>query len=225
MIKLTIPVILAATIVVAGLFAFAPVEQASTVHETVATSISGAQTIVSQSVTSFDLSATAGGFGDADREYHQFVLTSEVPFTIHDIEVTATMTGSTTDASDDMRVRAIAYPAEYGSAATDENGGGPESDRRDSTSDDMFGSDTILDGNDSLDTLTWSMSAENADDNNGLFSFTENTNVLFQLTFLESGFDDTVDFTADVTFYLSGAAQDDVELFLDEDVVSGDQIQ
>ena len=32
MIKLTIPVILAATIMVAGLFAFAPVEQASTVH-------------------------------------------------------------------------------------------------------------------------------------------------------------------------------------------------
>ena len=32
MTKLTIPVILAATIMVAGLFAFAPVEQASTVH-------------------------------------------------------------------------------------------------------------------------------------------------------------------------------------------------
>ena len=89
MIKLTIPVILAATIVVAGLFAFAPVEQASTVHETVATSISGAPTVVSETVSSFDLSDA--GQGSDNRENHHFVLTSETAFTIVDIEIVATI--------------------------------------------------------------------------------------------------------------------------------------
>ena len=204
---------MAATIVVAGLFAFAPVEQASTVHESVSASISGAPTVLTATVL------TATNINNIT-EWHQVVLTSEVPYTIHDIEVDAEITQSAgNDGCDEIDVEAVAFPAEYGSD------GGPLS-FDEGTTESMFGEREILDGDDDFDSLTWSMSAQLADDGHGLFSFTENTNVLFQVNFQANSacVDNDVDFTADVTFYLSGATEDEVELFVDADVAGGDEI-
>jgi len=52
--KLTIPVILAATVMVAGIFAFMPVEQASTVHETIQNTQA---TVTADQVITIDLDA------------------------------------------------------------------------------------------------------------------------------------------------------------------------
>ena len=59
--KLTIPTILVATVMVAGIFAFAPVQNASTVHTTI---LDGTQaltvTVTAQPIVSDNLDATAG---------------------------------------------------------------------------------------------------------------------------------------------------------------------
>ena len=57
--KLAIPTILLATVMVAGLFAFAPVEQASTVHGTITNAVDGvADTQFNQGTTYFAVSTT-----------------------------------------------------------------------------------------------------------------------------------------------------------------------
>jgi len=62
--KLTIPAILVATVMVAGIFAFMPIEQASTVHTTIQGTQYGGQVIIvfSTSLTADSLIATS----DAD---------------------------------------------------------------------------------------------------------------------------------------------------------------
>ena len=64
--KLTIPAILVATVMVAGVFAFMPVEQASTVHTTVIASISAScdaatTTVAAGGAETFDIDSTNGG--------------------------------------------------------------------------------------------------------------------------------------------------------------------
>ena len=207
--KLAIPAILAATVLVAGIFAFSPVEQASTVHLTISSDISGAPTTVTDTVTTLDL--------NADNAFHHFVLTSEVPFTIHDIEVEGTIVDAG-DGCDEIRVLAEAYPAEYlldGIQADD-----------DGRTDRLFGDDTVVAFGDNFLTQTWSRTSEDGNDQASELRFTENTNVILQIQFTETncGGIDTADYTADVTFYISGASEAQVELTLDDNIAPGDTL-
>jgi len=56
--KLTIPAILVATVMVAGIFAFMPVEQASTVHDTIITTLGGSATPVTNNAVNTNLEST-----------------------------------------------------------------------------------------------------------------------------------------------------------------------
>ena len=205
--KLVIPAILAVTVMVAGLFAFAPVEQASTVHALAIADIRDGGTILSETVTTLNL--------NDDEAFHHFVLESEVPYTIHDIEVKGTLVDAS-DGCDEILVRAESYPAEYGlDVITSDNDG---------RNDTIKANRTVVDGNDAFNPLTHSVNAERADNDESILSFTEKTNAVVQITFNECGGNDTADFTAVVTFYLTGPTEAQATLTLDDNIDPGDTI-
>jgi len=98
--KLTIPAILVATVMVAGIFAFMPVEQASTVHTTLA---SGDNTAVAGEVTDGSTTITSNDAGTSTRVY---TYTTDEIAEVLAIEITADITAFT-DAGDIVRVSAI----------------------------------------------------------------------------------------------------------------------
>ena len=198
--KIIIPTILAATVLIAGVFAFLPAGQVTTVHPEVSQNAAGASVTVSDSVTSTNLDETT--------VYHHFVLTSDEPFTLHDIEVKGQITGP--DCSSNLiETGADNFPEEYGTNATQ-----ALIDKGQSLSN--SDTNTVVDGNDDKNPQTWSLRADDGDDSVGRQTFTEFTNLVVQTRFIESC-DGTADFTAMVTFFLRGVTETDVEITTFED--------
>ena len=98
--KLAIPAILAATVLVAGIFAFMPVEQVSTVHTTLATADN---TSLAGEVTDGSTTITSLSPGTVTRTY---TYTTDEVSKVLAIEVTADIT-SFTDAGDIVRVSGL----------------------------------------------------------------------------------------------------------------------
>ena len=101
--KLAIPAILAATVLVAGIFAFMPVQQASTVHLTLAT---GDNTSLAGEVTDGTTTLTSTGNGITVGIY---TYTTDEVSKVLAIEVTADFSGQAVvvDAGDLLRIQAL----------------------------------------------------------------------------------------------------------------------
>jgi len=201
--KLAIPAILAVTVMVAGLFAFAPVEQASTVHEQVVQGVTGVQTSITETL---NVTIPVNTF-----EYHQVILTADEAFTIVDVTVENSISGA--DECDVVDFQVIAaYPQQYGTSGTSadtalntDSAGGF---LRTSTA-------TIAQGDDTEDPSTWSLNGENGNNLIGPLTFGPNQNIVFEVL-LEELFEDGcptngADFDVDVTFHLTGIDLDDVD--------------
>ena len=93
MIKYAIPAILVATVMVAGMFAFIPVEQASTVH----TTIQGSQAQMQQGED--DTDRISGGAAEASTV--TIGTNNNTPFIVHSIIVCGTSDDGTGDDGDD----------------------------------------------------------------------------------------------------------------------------
>ena len=106
--KLTIPALLVATVMVAGVFAFAPVEQASTVHTTSTATLSTAQTalIADEMLEIREITGTDLNFGDGTVAIEIDVVAAADRFTVLSVVVGP---GTTTPATagDDCVVDAV----------------------------------------------------------------------------------------------------------------------
>jgi len=205
--KIIMPTILAATILVVGMFALVPVDTAGTIHFTLLQAIFGSSVEITKTVND--------KVGCCTTEYHQFILTSSGPFTIHDITVKGIL--NTTFSSDEISVRSVkAYPDQYGDGAG--SAGDASDDDRihnvlDDTDDDAR---EVVDGNDSEIPQTWSMMRVDSDQSVGERWFGPSQNVVVELEFCACSGDD-VEFNAMVTFYLRGVLGDDVVVEVHED--------
>jgi len=208
--KFAIPTILIATVMVAGMFAFMPVEQASTVHTTIVAEISGASVIVSSDTIS-------DTFSGAATVRHWVVLESTVPFTIRDIEVRSTIDAALGDAADQAQLEGIvAFPAEYDTTVADIALAITTDGRSEIVCDNC--SFTIIDGNDAKNTLTVSFTGLTQDSDVPLTkTYGPNTKILLEIEHVEND-GNAGDISSVVTFYLSGpvASQVTVTTFLDQ---------
>ena len=205
--KIIMPTILVATILVVGMFALVPVDTASTIHFTLLEGIFG---------SSFDITKTVNDKVECcTTEFHQFILTSSEPFTIHDITVKGNL--NTTFSSDWINVDVRAYPQEYGDGAGSA-GDASDDDRIHNVLDDTGGSsDRVVDGNDSEIPQTWSMMSADADQGSGEAWFGPDQNIVVEVQFNNDGGDDA-EFNAMVTFYLRGVLGENVDVEVHEDV-------
>ena len=206
--KLVMPTMLLATIMIAGMFAFIPIENASTFHLLLNQGISGASSTETKSVSTDDVSSGDGINGIV---HHNFILESDVPFTIHDITVKGEIDNSDTN-DDVIRVAVRGYPGEYDldpKAARNDN-------RLTQICDDCRGNDgTVISGDDEVTTQTWSMVAVDKTQSSGDLTFGPDTNIVVQICFDDDG--SASDYSAEVTFYLRGIfSDDDVSLTLVE---------
>jgi len=208
--KFTIPTILLATVMVAGMFAFMPVEQANTVHTTLVADISGASATVSSDTI-------ADTFNGADSEFHWVVISSTVPFTIMDIEVRSTIDADLPDALDRVLLEnVVAFPAEYDTTIADITLAITTDGRFES----VCGSCgfIVIDGNDDKNTLTGSYSGEQKDNDTAFTkTYGSNMKILVEVRHTENDADEG-DISSVVTFYLSGPQASDVTIttFLDQ---------
>ena len=206
--KIILPAIIAGIVLIVGMFAIVPVYQASTIHPTLLQGMWGASAIVSDEIT-IDQSSGSGS------EFHHFILSSEVPFFIHDITVKGNM--NTTDGGDEINVEVYGYPAEYGdgsgSAKTADDDG-----RFYKVLDDNSGdSARVLDGGDDDDffPVTWSMMLADASEDVSDPGLGPDQNIVVEIETLDCCGD--TQFNAVVTFYLRGVTEGDVNIEVHED--------
>jgi len=206
--KIIIPTILAATILVVGMFALIPVDTASTIHFTLLQGIFGSSVVLTESV-----SGEIAGTCCTETEYHQFILSSEKPFTIHDITVKGNLNATTS--SDEIKVRISAYPEQYGEGAGSATDADDDSRLKD-VLDDTGDSAEVVDGNDDEIPQTWSLMRADADQSTGEAWFGPNQNVIVEIEFRNSGGDD-IEYNAMVSFYLRGVLGENVDVDVHED--------
>ena len=111
--KITIPIILTVTVILAGFFAFSPIDQASTVH-----SINLIESTVSAQLANLPLTIATDPitttFGGATRIFHWIVLESTVPYTFVDIEIEGTLDAGMDDNLDRVRLMKVnSFNGEY----------------------------------------------------------------------------------------------------------------
>ena len=195
--KFAIPTILLTTVMVAGMFAFMPVEQASTVHTTGTIVVPSSVTIISADPVSTSFSGAAGS------EFHRIILESTVPFTIDDIEIKGTLAGTLPDAGDQIEInRVYGFPAEYDSDVAGTTLAITTDSAQQSL--DQNASFSVIEGDWGIDTGTYSLSANEISDDAGQRTFGPNTKIVVEIQMIEDD-NDTGVATATVTFYLSGA--------------------
>jgi len=204
--KLVIPAILVATVMVAGIFAFSPIDEASTVHTQLVGDIAGASAIV----TSETVTTTTNGVDQFD-EFHYVIMESGVAFTIKDIEIESTMAAAIDDGGDSMRLDTVrAFAGEYASTVA-----GIDSASDDDTNWGLLCGDcnfAMNRGNDALNTITTSLRAhENDDSSADNWSFGPNTKIFVQIEHVENG-NEAGDLSSTVTFYLSGPVASDITI-------------
>ena len=194
--KLAIPAILATTIFIAGILAFITVDKATTIDTAIISGVWGVTTTVTESVTTEDV--------DDEIIAHHFILTTDKPFTIHDVTVKGEITGSDSDA-DAIFLTVRGYPDEYGfdvSSAEDDA-------KNVSVFDDMVNGAEVVDGDDVVNPKTWSMIVADSNSATAALTFGPNHNFVVELCFVEVS-DGSADYTAMVTFHLRGVTQADV---------------
>jgi len=210
--KLLIPVILTATIMIAGMFAFIPVDQVSTYHLFINQAVSGVQTTVSGAVTSVGV--------DNEDIFHWFILNSSEPFTLHDITVRGEVIGGD-DSGDEINAIVLAYPEEYGLNATAADVDNKIHDICDDCDDDS--SSEVVDGDDDVNPRTWSMNAVDAAEGTGSLTFGPDQNIVVEVCFDEDT-DGASDFSAVVTFHLRGVTADEVSIHVLENIHDPDAL-
>ena len=209
--KVILPTILAATVLIVGVFAFMPIDEASTVHETILLNAGGASAIVSGLATVDNLNDT--------RAWRNVVLESEKPYTVHDIQIKGDIVEPDSCSEDRIVVDSLVFPAEYGTNMTKAD----DDDQDEEYFDDS--NEVVVDGADSELPNTWSMHIKDRDDEEGRNTFTQNTNIGIQLQFEAFCGIDLDDFTAEVTFYLRGVTNDDVTVTVVDDLDVDDDIK
>ena len=210
--KITIPIILTATVIIAGFFAISPVEQAITVHSS---------NLIESSASPFVTVSTTitNTFAVADQQFHWVILESTQPYTILDIELQGTLDAGMGDFLDRVRINTVAsFNGEYATSVAGIN---------QALNLDSFEillcqncARTFLDGDDRFDTFTYSFTEGEINQNNPdpptAFSFGPNTKIFLQTEQREND-NDPGDITTVVTFYLSGPSAADVTLTVFED--------
>ena len=211
--KLVIPSILAVTVLIAGFFAFSPIEQASTTHTTIVSDIvndvSGASAIVSSDPVS-------NTFDGIEEVIHYVILESDVAFTIKDIEIENTIDAALEDNLDRLRLDTVrAFPGEYASTVA----GVTDASADDNNWKDLCDqcTETMIIGNDTLNTVTSSLNAlENDRGSADNWSFGPNTKIFIQI-FQSEDDGEAGDMSSTVTFYLSGPVAGDITITEFED--------
>jgi len=210
--KLVIPTMLVATIMIAGMFAFIPIDNASTFHLLLNQGVSGATFSESATVSTDNVSD--------DIVFHNFILTVDEPFTIQDITVRGEIEESDSS-SDEIGIAIRAYPGEYGFNVTAVK----EDDRKENICDDCDGSSgRVVEGDDDVKKRTWSMNAVDKGHSTGDLTFGPDTKIVVNVCFGDaSGSGGTTDYLATVTFYLRGVfSGDDVDIEVQDGGVDDD---
>ena len=205
--KLAIPAILAATVMVAGMFAFMPVEQASTVHATGFTNISTAATIISAKLVDTN-SFTAGNTG---AERHLIMFESDVAYTISDIEVKGTLAAALDSSNERIRLSTIeAASIEYARTTN-----GISDLTGDNNQVDIYGegSETVVEGDETFDSMILGAASLAVETEDKAMTFGPNTFVIVELKMQKQNTGDNVgDMEAIVTFYVTGATPDNITI-------------
>jgi len=196
--KIIIPTILVATVLIVGIFAFMPIDKVSTVHGTIILNVGGASVTTSDSVTIDDL--------DDDNVFRQFVLSSDKPYTVHDIEVIGTVDDEGCSSSERIFVSVVSFPAEYGTNVTL-----AAIDSADENFSNSF-DEIVVESTNSEVTQTWSLHSEDRESSVGRDTLTQDTRISVQLEFEEPACGDPNDFAATVKYYLRGVTAEDVDV-------------
>ena len=207
--KLTIPAILAATVMVAGMFAFMPVEQASTVHTSSTTNLSTAAVVISSNTV--DSSFTASNSGT---ERHLIMFESDVAYTISDIEVKGTMAAAFDRSSEKIRISAVeASPIEYARTANGISDLTGDFNQQDLMGEGTTNDQQIVEGDETLSTRTLSFSAIEIDDESSPITFGPNTFILVEIEMQKDNIAGNAGvMDAIVTFYVTGATEDNIKI-------------
>jgi len=208
--KIILPTILAATVLIVGLVAFMPIDEASTVHETIIQNTGGASATVSGLASVDDLSSATA--------WRNVILASDKPYTVHDIQIKGDIAEPDGCEDDKIIVDSMVFPAEYGTNMTKADDDGQDEKYFD---DDSY---TVVDGTDSELPNTWSMNSDDRADERGRSTFTQNTNIGIQLQFEALCGIDLDDFTAEVIFYLRGVTDGDVTVTVVDDLDGDDDV-
>ena len=204
--KIIIPTILVATVLIVGIFALIPVDTASTIHFTLLQAIFGSSVVLTETINDDVECCTTID--------HHFILTSDKPFTIHDITVKGNLNSTLSD--DWIDVRISAYPQQYGDGAGSAADADDDSRLKDVLDDEDDGSQRVLDGDDTEIPQTWSLMRADLDQSTGEAWFGPNQNVVVLVKFNPGSQD--VEFNAMVTFYLRGVLGENVDVEVHEDV-------
>ena len=203
--KIIIPTILTATILIVGMFALIPIDTASTIHFTLLQAIFGSSAEITKTVNA--------KVECCDSENHQFILTSDKPFTIHDITVKGNLNSTLSD--DWIDVRISAYPQQYGDGASSAEDADDDNRLKDVLDDEDGSSNRVVDGNDDFVPQTWSLMRADLDRSTGEAWFGPNQNVVVAVKFNPDSQD--VEFNAMVTFYLRGVLGENIDVEVHED--------
>ena len=128
--KLTIPSILAATVLIAGIFAFMPVEKASTVHSSLGIKIDGVDTKVTGLIGDVDTKVMAlqnnasvmrilGLTDDTQEGDDEYTLDCTTDYTI--IGIATNMTGVTEMETDLITINGENVPVDFSGSTTGDN--------------------------------------------------------------------------------------------------------
>ena len=200
--KLVIPAILAVTVMVAGVFAFMPVEQASTVHASVladiVNDISGSSLILTSSTF------TTNFTGTSNERFHYVILESDELFTVKEVEIEVNL-GNASGGGDLIQLRDVYMMADqYASTKA----GIEEAEANDRGFIEVCDPcpETMQRGSDTLTAITWSyngMMTDEEDANN--LPVGPGSKLIFEIRMQEQGDQDLDNTnTATIIFYLSG---------------------
>jgi len=179
---------------IAGAFSFITVDNVSAVHFIILGAAGTASaTVTSDPIVANDFTGT--------RQFHNVVLTVFEPFTLHEITVKGQI-DDTADECDKILTHSQAFPVEY-TNVTQAN----VDDKTQMISNEH--ANRIVDGDDLANPQTWSQNQDDRDNGVGVLTFAEPTKIVTQVTFIEQCDVDSPDYSAIVTYYLSGVDEGD----------------
>jgi len=201
--KIIIPSILGIIVLIAGISAFSPIDEATTVHKTVIQEItqdvSGSSLIIETTL----LTSTFTGSGPEDK-FQYVILESAIDeiFTVKEVEIALDL-DIADDPGDRIDLREV-YMMQGGYASTKAGIEAAQDDDKSLIRICDTCSDNMLDGNDTLDAITWSYMGYLADSNQELnLTVGPGSKLIFEIEMVENG-DDLATMGVTLTFYLSG---------------------
>jgi len=204
--KLIIPSILGISILFAGVFAFMPVEQANTLHETIRDEIANDISGATLTVTTTEFSTTFTGGDNATRDrFHYVILESADLFTIQEVEIEVDL-GNATGENDRIDLRDVYMMGDqYGSTKAEiEAAEANDVNHLIEVCDTC--SELILGGTGSLSIATWSWNGMLADEEDHInLSVGPGSKLIFELEMQDDNNQEPNNImTATFIFYLSG---------------------